>query len=110
MWHQVQTVSHWLSQLPNSLLLPQLEMEARVGIGRLMPVSEVKLPQFSGYSTRRAISLATTTPTGSMPAWAKTIRTHYWNWRSALGPKRPAVRSEERRVGKEGRSRWSPYH
>ena len=23
---------------------------------------------------------------------------------------RAAVRSEERRVGKEGRSRWSPYH
>src|SRR5256886_9613102 len=23
---------------------------------------------------------------------------------------RPADRSEERRVGKEGRSRWSPYH
>ena len=23
---------------------------------------------------------------------------------------RPAVRSEERRVGKECRSRWSPYH
>src|SRR2546430_16480742 len=22
----------------------------------------------------------------------------------------PATRSEERRVGKEGRSRWSPYH
>src|SRR2546429_5787714 len=22
----------------------------------------------------------------------------------------PALRSEERRVGKEGRSRWSPYH
>ena len=25
-------------------------------------------------------------------------------------PQRPAVRSEERRVGKECRSRWSPYH
>src|SRR2546430_13971186 len=24
--------------------------------------------------------------------------------------RRPDVRSEERRVGKEGRSRWSPYH
>src|SRR2546430_10842190 len=23
---------------------------------------------------------------------------------------RPGMRSEERRVGKEGRSRWSPYH
>ena len=29
-----QTVSHWLSQLPNSLVLQHLEMEARVGIER----------------------------------------------------------------------------
>src|SRR3712207_7564667 len=28
------------------------------------------------------------------------------DWRARLG----AVRSEERRVGKECRSRWSPYH
>src|SRR3712207_8465859 len=27
-----------------------------------------------------------------------------------LGSHRPARRSEERRVGKECRSRWSPYH
>ena len=27
-----------------------------------------------------------------------------------LEPKRAALRSEERRVGKECRSRWSPYH
>ena len=26
------------------------------------------------------------------------------------GGARDSVRSEERRVGKEGRSRWSPYH
>src|ERR1035441_5824656 len=26
------------------------------------------------------------------------------------GPGMPAMRSEERRVGKECRSRWSPYH
>ena len=28
----------------------------------------------------------------------------------SAGEKRPVVRSEERRVGKECRSRWSPYH
>ena len=27
-----------------------------------------------------------------------------------FGSKRPLTRSEERRVGKECRSRWSPYH
>src|SRR2546425_11933012 len=29
---------------------------------------------------------------------------------AALPPPKPANRSEERRVGKECRSRWSPYH
>src|SRR3712207_8513098 len=31
-------------------------------------------------------------------------------WRSAALATRPPARSEERRVGKECRSRWSPYH
>src|SRR2546425_13344869 len=30
--------------------------------------------------------------------------------RAARGQERPDLRSEERRVGKECRSRWSPYH
>ena len=29
---------------------------------------------------------------------------------STFGPALPETRSEERRVGKECRSRWSPYH
>src|SRR3712207_5330032 len=33
------------------------------------------------------------------------MATEAWNWRAAF-----FTRSEERRVGKEGRSRWSPYH
>jgi len=32
-----QTVSHWLSETPNSLLLMQLELEARVGIELPIP-------------------------------------------------------------------------
>ena len=32
----------------------------------------------------------------------------HWNWKGPLGCGFP--RSEERRVGKECRSRWSPYH
>src|SRR5260370_12776578 len=34
------------------------------------------------------------------------------DWKSSPGHfrERPFPRSEERRVGKEGRSRWSPYH
>ena len=34
----------------------------------------------------------------------------YFNQRILLEAARPEVRSEERRVGKECRSRWSPYH
>ena len=29
---------------------------------------------------------------------------------SLVDPSKPQLRSEERRVGKECRSRWSPYH
>jgi hypothetical protein len=32
-----QTVSHWASETPNSLLHAQLELEARVGIGQISP-------------------------------------------------------------------------
>ena len=32
------------------------------------------------------------------------------NARTRKGPKKTVARSEERRVGKECRSRWSPYH
>src|SRR5574337_13102 len=34
--------------------------------------------------------------------WAPKTGTSWWQW--------PSARSEERRVGKECRSRWSPYH
>jgi hypothetical protein len=37
-----QTVSHWLSHFPNSLLHNQLELEARVGIGRLTVYLQAK--------------------------------------------------------------------
>ena len=30
--------------------------------------------------------------------------------KAIIAGKEPALRSEERRVGKECRSRWSPYH
>ena len=33
-----------------------------------------------------------------------------WIWSCTFGINRPRSRSEERRVGKECRSRWSPYH
>ena len=40
-----------------------------------------------------------------MKRWAMELgATHYTHWFQ------PLTRSEERRVGKECRSRWSPYH
>ena len=46
-----QTVSHWLSESPNSLLLMQLELEARVGIGQLPSRLLIKMPDFIDYSS-----------------------------------------------------------
>ena len=42
-----------------------------------------------------------------MPADADRYERYYAN---KLWGLLPAIRSEERRVGKECRSRWSPYH
>src|SRR5947208_11111023 len=56
-----------------------------------------------------ALSAAPSKPAGSTPLQAVRLRDvtlHY----VALGRGEPVVRSEERRVGKECRSRWSPYH
>ena len=50
---------------------------------------------------------------GSRVLWEGRVFNMRWcdGWRSCLGLMRgPAMRSEERRVGKECRSRWSPYH
>ena len=38
------------------------------------------------------------------------IATHLQDWLKRIGIKPMQIRSEERRVGKECRSRWSPYH
>src|SRR2546430_11220680 len=51
----------------------------------------------TSHSTRRV--LVWPTRASSLSPCAKTAT-----------PARPLCRSEERRVGKEGRSRWSPYH
>src|SRR5256885_4524466 len=50
---------------------------------------------------------------GGCAAWLVTRRSRFvWNkrtrWNTSAG--RLNTRSEERRVGEEGRSRWSPYH
>src|SRR5256885_17062556 len=35
---------------------------------------------------------------------------HLWGWIRQIASSKALMRSEERRVGKECRSRWSPYH
>src|SRR5256885_9196780 len=42
--------------------------------------------------------------------WEADVMTREQSCRAACEPHRPPARSEERRVGKECRSRWSPYH
>src|SRR3989454_6040113 len=57
-------------------------------------------------------------PISSVPNSIRTpflsARVNARRWCSTIGPhtplRGPATRSEERRVGKECRSRWSPYH
>src|SRR5256885_1816915 len=63
--------------------IPTLAKDARVGIAK--------------HSSVAARSLSQTPRSGCQGEW------HY-------GSGRNGTRSEERRVGKECRSRWSPYH
>src|SRR5258705_12368469 len=54
-------------------------------------------------------------PSSAPPASSTDVRTDQTPSQLVLGgavlsPQANAARSEERRVGKEGRSRWSPYH
>ena len=57
-----QTVSHWLTETPNSLLHTQLELEARVGIGQLLGLSTYSTPdsQLSQSQTYRVTGIRTT--------------------------------------------------
>src|SRR6266581_6837739 len=58
--------------------------------GRVTGVQTCALPISTGPPTR----------CGTGTSWARTPRAGRWSW----------SRSEERRVGKECRSRWSAYH
>src|SRR3989449_8786023 len=62
-------------------------------------ITDLKLPDGTGLDAIREIR-------GVHPALPIIMITSYSSMESAIG----ALRSEERRVGKECRSRWSPYH
>src|SRR5260370_19220945 len=77
----------WSSDVCSSdLFLPAVEAELRSVIGTLY----YKTGQYQQAEEMQRAALA--------------IR------RKRFGAESPEVRSEERRVGKECRSRWSPYH
>src|SRR5207244_5461460 len=58
--------------------------------------------------------LVTGVQTCALPIFSTTLRRRaQWRWpayRERRGNRHRALRSEERRVGKECRSRWSTYH
>ena len=86
---------------------------------------EFELRRIEHFATRAAAGPGsrpgsrTTTTTAGTPRWAgspRWITSGRWRERTprdrepAAARPRPRRRSEERRVGKECRSRWSPYH
>src|SRR2546429_6734463 len=67
-----------------------------------------KLSSSSGTSRRKRLEKALWTLPTASPVGPpnKPARIRFSKSTAVTGP----LRSEERRVGKEGRSRWSPYH
>ena len=67
---------------------------------------------FSGFlnaERQRILAAATPERRAQMEA-AEESRAVYRAWNGVCSGTREGRRSEERRVGKECRSRWSPYH
>src|SRR5580698_1000448 len=78
-------------------------------LGAFMPVPQM-LPFAS--TVRESTASASVPNTSALPDGFNFAVYEYWLVFGAAGASAPAVsaRSEERRVGKECRSRWSPYH
>src|SRR3989449_11763976 len=88
---------------------------ARISIAPLERVDVVVLPATLRVYlvTARQRSTATASQVGIATGQVSTANyrgSYERRWRSGLGLSLVADRSEERRVGKECRSRWSPYH
>src|SRR2546428_4724709 len=82
-------------------------------------VQTCALPIFRAVGAHRAMTAADQSAPGEWPYTRGIYPTMYRQvvddapvrrLRHCRGNQRPLSRSEERRVGKEGRSRWSPYH
>jgi hypothetical protein len=79
-WNQVQTVSqtvsHWLSQLPKSLLLQQLGLEARVGFqptpsNRLLFGSRCRKKVWASQNSRRSSKQSKCQTASTLPVHPK---------------------------------------
>src|SRR5256884_5838903 len=80
-------------------------------------VQTCALPISSPQPRRRRCAMKRQTATRPMRRCARSWRNLRQTWRHSKPARRrpllscaPTERSEERRVGKECRSRWSPYH
>src|SRR2546426_10115145 len=89
----------------------QLSGTVQTGVSLAGPHATMKIKDDTGQVWDLTLAPGTRTAAagleeGVIPVGAKvTIHGH-----RNLDPKKFEVRSEERRVGKECRSRWSPYH
>src|SRR5256885_2725182 len=77
-----------------------------------LPISKrIRQSQRTPGKTRRlAIETTSSTPVTTVAIFDLIATRHIWNARNQDLPRSASKRSEERRVGKECRSRWSPYH
>jgi len=85
-------------------------LETREWVDSLDAVLEIEGPERAHFILEQLVDKARRSgaylPYSANTAYINTIPPHL----EERAPGDPAIRSEERRVGKECRSRWSPYH
>ena len=91
-------LGQWLRQWQSAAAL----LLAHPALGALTPAVRVRLHQASGQRTLWSVKNGEAEP---LPASAGAPQAE-----AIELPRSMLCRSEERRVGKECRSRWSPYH
>src|SRR2546430_4517043 len=93
------------------VLLPDLAISCDVPVRSVAPFSRRTVGQLDGRTV--LLSASSRTSVGLLEllcgdVWK--VRPHFAEARAEAGDLDALERSEERRVGKECRSRWSPYH
>ena len=85
-----------------------LDVELEGAIPMSVPPADAYILYVERAENAAASAESSATAAVASASAAKTSETNAAN--SAKGAESSATRSEERRVGKECRSRWSPYH